>query len=245
MGLRLLCVIAHPDDECFAFGGALAIAAEQGVEIYVICMTDGQAASYRGTATTAAELGQMRRAEFAASCDVLGVTRHEVWDYQDGQMEFQNFSEVAGRLVKIMRDYKPQVVLTFSPDGAVNTHADHTTVSAITSAAYHWASWPKRYPELGPIHHAERLYLLSTSFFLEGRPSPMPAPWTVTLDVRHVMEKRHQAFRRHVTQAPLMEQTAATFKEFGTTEHYLLTATREPREALQQTSFFDGLQENE
>ena len=47
-----MCVTAHPDDECFAFGGALALAAEQGVETYVICFTDGQAASHRGDAAS-------------------------------------------------------------------------------------------------------------------------------------------------------------------------------------------------
>ena len=50
MGLRLLCITAHPDDECFAFGGALALAAGRGVEVSVICLTDGQAATHRGAA---------------------------------------------------------------------------------------------------------------------------------------------------------------------------------------------------
>ncbi len=237
----MMCVIAHPDDECFAFGGALALAADQGVEVYVICFTDGQAASYRGTSTSPDELGRMRREEFAASCDVLGVTRHELLDYQDARLEFTDFSKAAGRLVAKMRDYKPHVVLTFAPDGAVNTHPDHTMVSAFTSAAYHWAASEKRYPELGPIHHAERLFLLTTSFFLEGRPAPMPAPWTVTLDVRGVMERRHKAFCQHVSQKPLMEQTEAIFKRLGQTEHYLLAATRDPQPAWPQTSFFEGL----
>jgi hypothetical protein len=61
--LKLLCVTAHPDDECFGFGGALMLAAERGIETSVLCFTDGQAATNRGTATTHAELGQMRRAE--------------------------------------------------------------------------------------------------------------------------------------------------------------------------------------
>ena len=41
-------MVAHPDDECYAFGGALALAADRGVETYVICLTDGQAATNRG-----------------------------------------------------------------------------------------------------------------------------------------------------------------------------------------------------
>jgi len=238
-----MCVTAHPDDECFAFGGALALTAEQGVETYVICFTAGQAASHRGDAASPEELGRMRRAEFEASCKVLGVSRYEVLDYQDGQLEFAGFSHAAGRLVEKMRAYKPHVVLTFSSDGAVNTHADHTMVSAFTCAAYHWAASPKRYPELGEIHHAERLYLLTTSFFMEGRPAPMPAPWTVTLDIQHLMERKQEAFRQHASQRPLMEQTKGMFAQFGQAEHYLLAAVREPQPAEQQTSFFDGLKD--
>jgi LmbE family N-acetylglucosaminyl deacetylase len=237
----MLCVVAHPDDECFAFGGALSLAAEQGVEVHVICFTDGQAASHRGNASSPEELGRMRREEFAASCKVLGVSRWESLGYKDGQLEFAAFSKAAGLLVEKMRSFQPQVVLTFGPDGAVNTHPDHTMVSAFTCAAYHWAASPKRYPELGAVHHAERLYLLTTSFFMEGRPAPMPAPWTAELDIRHLMERKQEAFRQHVSQAPLMEQTKEMFAQHGQAEHYLLAATREPQPQRLQTSFFDGL----
>ncbi len=220
----------------------MALAAEQGVETYVICLTDGQAASHRGLAASPEELGRIRRAEFAASCKVLGVTHYEFLDYHDGQLEFADFSKAAGRLVAKMRAYKPHVVLTFSSDGAVNTHADHTMVSAFTCAAYHWAASPKRFPEHGPIHHADRLYLLTTTFFMEGRPAPMPAPWSVQLDIRHLMERKQQAFAQHTSQAPLMEQTKAMFAQFGQAEHYLLAAVREPQPARLTTSFFEGLQ---
>ncbi len=240
MGLKLLCVVAHPDDECFAFGGALALAARDGIETHVVCLTDGQAASNRGTATSPEQLGHMRRAEFAASCKVLGVHAHESWGMQDGQLEHADFSAVARRLVATMRALKPDVVLTFGPDGAVNTHPDHTMVSAFASAAFHWAAAAKRFPDVGPIHTAQRLFLLTTSFFMEGRPAPLPAPWTVTLDIRSVMAQKYEAFRCHTTQAPLVEQTRDMFERIGQYEHYLLAATPEPRPAEPMTSLFHG-----
>ena len=241
MGLKLLCIVAHPDDECFAFGGALALAAQAGHETSVVCLTDGQAASNRGSASDGAELGKMRREEFAASCAVLGVTHHELMDYSDGQLEHVVFAEAAGRLVARIRAFQPDVVVTFAPDGAANTHPDHTMVSLLTAAAYHWAASAKRYPQAGPVHHAERLFLLATGFFLPERPAPMPPPWTATLDVRQVMEQRHDAFRQHKSQAPLMEKTEALFKQFGETEHYILIAQREPGPATQMTDLFAGL----
>ena len=241
MGLKLLCVVAHPDDECFAFGGALLLAAEQGVETQVICLTDGQAASNRGDSKSAAELGRMRAAEFAASCEVLRVSHHELWDYQDGKLEFADFSATAGRLVAKMREFKPDVVLTFGSDGAVNTHPDHSMVSAFTTAAFHWAASAKRYPELGPIHIGQRLFVLATSFLMEGRPAPLPSPWTVTLDVRSVMARKHEAFCQHASQAPLMEQTKTLFEKYGQTEHYLLAASPEMGPARQVASLFEGM----
>ena len=137
---KLLCVTAHPDDGCFGFGGALMLAAEAGFETSVVCFTDGQAATNRGASTSPEELGRMRRAEFAASCSILAVTHYELLDYQDGQLEFADFSETAAKLVERIRSYRPQIVLTFGSDGGMNTHADHTMVSAFTTAAFHWAA---------------------------------------------------------------------------------------------------------
>jgi LmbE family N-acetylglucosaminyl deacetylase len=239
----MMVVAAHPDDECFAFGGALALAAAKGVETYVICLTDGQAAKNRGDAESAAALGRMRRAEFEASCRVLGVTQQEVLDYHDAQLEFLDFSQAAGRLVERMRRFQPQVVITFGMDGGLNTHPDHVMVSALTTAAFHWSGQTKRYPDAGPVYPPQRLYHLSTNFFIPGRPAPKPIPWTLTLDVSSVREQKNEAFRQHASQAPLMEQTKDMFKQYGAQEFYTLMADSEPQAARQESYFFEGLAE--
>jgi LmbE family N-acetylglucosaminyl deacetylase len=241
VSLRLLCVVAHPDDECFAFGGALALAAERGVETSVICLTDGQAATHRGTAASARELGEMRRAEFAASCRILGVAHYELLNYQDAQLEFASLSEVAGKLVARIRSFRPQVVLTFGSDGSLNTHPDHTVVSAATSAAFHWSGSPKRYPELGEPYQPQRLYHQTTSYFLPGRRSPLSAPWTVTLDISSVLARKQEAFHAHASQSPLIEQTKPVFEEHGNEEHYTLVASPVPQPARQSTDLFEGV----
>jgi LmbE family N-acetylglucosaminyl deacetylase len=239
--LRLMCVVAHPDDECFGFGGALALAANGGAETCVICMTDGQAATHRGTAASNEDLGSMRRQEFAASCAVLGVTHQELLEYQDGRLEFASFPEAAGKLVERMRRFRPDVVLTFGGDGGMNTHPDHTMVSAFTTAAFHWAASPKRYPELGPVHAGKRLFYLTTDFFLPDRHPPLPAPWTVTLDIRTVQARKFEAFKAHTSQRPLMEKFQALFEKHGCVERYTLAAVPQPMAAVHTTGLSAGL----
>ncbi len=236
-----MCVVAHPDDECFGFGGALALAAERGVETYVICLTDGRAASNRGDAASGEALGKMRRDEFRGSCEVLGVSQHELMDYHDGRLEFVEIPIAAGRLVERMRRFKPDVVITFGGDGGQNTHADHMMASMLTTAAFHWAAQAKRYPDAGEIHKAKRLYYLSANFHMPGRPPAMTIPWTVTLDIRSVRARKNEAFRQHVSQAPLMEKTKAMFEQYGAEEFYTLIATAEPQAARQGTDLFEGL----
>jgi LmbE family N-acetylglucosaminyl deacetylase len=241
LGLKLLCVVAHPDDECFAFGGALALAADRGVEVTLVCLTEGTAGSYRGEAQTPAELGQLRREELAKSCRILGIKHWELLGYQDGELEQADFSALAGELVERIRALRPDVVLTFGMDGAPNTHPDHTIVSAATTAAVHWAASPKRYKDLGPVYVTPRLYHQTQNFFLEGRPQPLPAPWTLTLDIRAVFQRKIDAFRAHTTQAPLLAQVLPVFEEHGQQEFYTLMATPEARAAVQATDMFEGL----
>ena len=237
----MMLVVAHPDDECFAFGGALALAADSGVETYVICLTDGQAATHRGEAASVQELGAMRRAEFAESCRILGVTHHELLDYPDGRLEFVDFPRAAGRLVERMRRFKPDVVVTFGSDGGPNTHADHMIASMLTTAAFHWAGRPQRYPGLAEPFQPRRLFTQTSNFFLPDRQPPLISPWTVALDIRSVQERKAEAFRAHASQAPLMEKTKALFEEHGGEELYTLLATDKPQAARLMTDLFEGL----
>ncbi len=241
MGQRLMCVVAHPDDECFAFGGALALASARGIQTYVVCLTDGQAATNRGVASSGDELAEVRQQEFAASCKVLGVTHHELLGYQDGQLESVEFAKAVGLLVARMRKFCPDVVVTFGGDGGMNAHADHMLVSAFTTTAFHWSGQPRRFPEFGASHQPKRLFYVTTNIFLPDRLPPKPMPWSVELDVRNVKERKTEAFRQHVSQAPLMERTRTFFEEHGATEFYALAAAIEPQQGRMMTDLFEAL----
>lgn len=241
MSLRLLCVVAHPDDECFAFGGALALASKADVETHVVCFTDGQAATHRGSAPTAEQLGAMRREEFVRSCAVLGVHGHDLLPYADAQLEFHSLRELGACLVERIRRFRPHVVITFGGEGALNSHPDHTTVSAATTAAFHWAGNEKRFPEMGPTWRAQRLFYVTTDYFLPDRPPPLVAPWTCVLDIRSVQQVKQKAFEQHTSQAPLMDRTRAMFEQHGAQERYVLAYTTEPQPAMQTTDLFAGV----
>ena len=244
MPLRLLCVCAHPDDECFAFGGALALYASRGVETSVLCLTDGQAATNRGAASSGKELGQMRRAEFEASCKVLGATNYQLLDHQDGQLEFATLSSLGGELVAHMRRLRPHVVITFGGEGALNTHPDHTAVSAATTAAFHWSGSPKRYVLIGDLWQPQRLFYLTTNFFLPDRRAPLPSPWTHVLDISSVFDKKKAAFAEHKSQAPLMQMATPLFDKHGPEERYTLAAAIVPQPARQSHDLFEGVADN-
>lgn len=236
-----MCVVAHPDDECFGFGGALALAANRGIETFVLCLTDGQAATHRGSAESGSELGDTRRREFAASCEVLGVTQHEVLGYQDGELLHVSTVEVTEHLVRRIRQFRPDVVITFGGDGGMNVHSDHMMASFWATTAFHWSGRSKHFPESGVAFQPDRLYHLTTSSFLPDRQPPVPSPWTAALDIESVRERKSEAFRQHRSQAPLMEKTKAFFDEFGDKEFYTLVATTEPSPARQLTDLFEGL----
>jgi LmbE family N-acetylglucosaminyl deacetylase len=71
----------------------------------------------------------------------------------------------------------------------------------------------------------------------------MTMPWTVTLDIRSVRERKTEAFRQHVSQAPLMERTKEFFERYGAEEFYALVAAPDPQPARQETDLFAGLAE--
>jgi len=243
MSLRLFCVFAHPDDECFAFGGALALAADRGVEISALCFTRGTAGSYRGGAKSDEELGRMRAEEFAASCKILGIAHHELLDFQDGKLEQSPIATLVEPILQRMRSFQPHVVVTFGMDGAANTHADHTCVSAATTAAFHWSGREKRFPALGAPFQPQRLFHQTTDFFLPGRQRPLPLPWTLKLDITSVFDRKTAAFLAHTSQAPLADSVIPLFKKHGGYELYTLMANPKPHAATQSTDMFEGVTE--
>jgi LmbE family N-acetylglucosaminyl deacetylase len=244
--LRLLCITAHPDDESGAFGGALLMAHREGAETSILCLTDGQAAHYRGGVEDDAELGRQRRAELAAACEILNVTRHEVLHYPDGELPHQDFYKLTADIAARVRRLRPQVILTFGGDGSVNLHRDHTMVSAATTAAFHWAGRPEFFPEQELTPYApQKLYYASTPFIaVRGRPelagSPT-VPYSLTLTLGDLAGRKMEAFAKHSSQAGVMERVKDFSEQHRETERYLLAAARGRISVTDDAGLFAGV----
>lgn len=251
---RLLCVTAHPDDESGAFGGALLLAHQAGAETSVLCFTDGQAGHFRGDAASGDDLGRVRRAEMDAACKVLGVTRWEVLTFPDGELVQQSFQELAEVVVEYLRSWRPQVVLTFGGDGGVNLHRDHTMISAVTTAAFHWAGRAEMFPSQldtglrpwGP----QKLYFASTPFVsVRDRPelteSAATVPWSLTLELGALSERKLEAFGKHHTQQGVLRRVGEQVMEAMRVERYLLAAKRGQTSVTDDLEMFAGVVDDE
>lgn len=248
MVLRLLCVTAHPDDEAGGFGGALQLYRRRGVETYVLCLTEGQAATHRGTATSGPELAALRRTEFAAACALLQVSHSEVLAYPDGGLSQCDFHSVTGDLTRRIRQIRPQVIITFGTEGAITAHPDHSMVSLFTTMAFHWAGRTNRYPEqlekegLQP-HRTQKLYYATASFTLPDRQPVSLPPASASIDIAPYFDTKVAAFRKHTSQAPLFEMFENAVRQRGPKELFHLAAAITPRTMEHETDLFAGVVE--
>ncbi len=134
--LRLLAILAHPDDESLGIGGTLAKYASEGIETHLVCATRGEAGwfgepeDYPGPF----EFGQIREQELRHAADVLGISSLRFLDYCDGDLDRVPASRAIARIVGQIRDIRPDVVITFGPDGAYG-HPDHIAISQLTTTA--------------------------------------------------------------------------------------------------------------
>jgi LmbE family N-acetylglucosaminyl deacetylase len=245
--LRMMCVTAHPDDEAGNFGGCLQLYADRGVETCVICLTPGQAASHRGSARDDMELAALRRREFAAACAILKVTHGIVLDYPDGKLHRMEVYKVVSELVLNIREFRPQLVLTFGPEGGVTGHTDHSMASVFATLAFHWAGRSNRYPDqlsdrIRP-HRAQKLYQATADFTLPDRQPVTPSAATTVVEVGQYLETKLKAFKAHTTQSPLFSMFESRMRQYGGQERFHLAASMSLPSAQPETDLFAGIEE--
>jgi LmbE family N-acetylglucosaminyl deacetylase len=145
----LLAVLAHPDDESFGMGGTLALYARRGAAVHLITATRGEAGTvdprHLSEGISIAELRSEHELHCAA--EILGLAGVHILGYRDSGMPgspdnehpqalvAQPAEEVAGRIAEIIRQVRPQVVVTHDPIGGYR-HPDHIAVHDATVLAF-------------------------------------------------------------------------------------------------------------
>jgi len=169
---RLLGIFAHPDDEGL-MGGTILQYNTQGVESGLVCATRGEVGEISDPALATPEnLGQVREGEMRAAAEALGVRNLWFLDYRDSGMAGTadnnnprafmqvNAADVVGKLVGIIRQFRPQVMVTFDETGGYG-HPDHIAIYRHSTSAFHAAADAVQYPELGVAHSVAKLYYSS------------------------------------------------------------------------------------
>jgi LmbE family N-acetylglucosaminyl deacetylase len=133
---KLMAVLAHPDDESLGFGGTLARYSAEEVETCLVTATRGERGRFFSPErkTEPAEVGRVREAELRAAASVLGVREVFILGYPDGAVDQIDAAIAIAAIVRHIRRVRPQVVVTFGPDGAYG-HPDHVAISQFTTAA--------------------------------------------------------------------------------------------------------------
>jgi LmbE family N-acetylglucosaminyl deacetylase len=199
----MLFVLAHPDDESFMAAGTIAKYAESGVRVGLVCGTRGERGATADLCSID-ELPRVREAELREATRILGVQDLYLLPYQDQHLMAAPVNDIRRHLIKVIRALKPNLVITFDPNGA-NQHTDHVAISRFTADAVSAAADHRWFPEIGPAHNIERLlwqseipvYGLSQTPDLATRPGV-----DFVIDTAPWWRKKKEALQAHRTQLP-------------------------------------------
>ena len=170
-------VHAHPDDESSKGAASTAKYVAEGVDVHVVTCTGGERGSvlnpnfeHAGITDNPEMIASIRRDEMDKAREILGVTQDWLGFVDSGWPEgnplpplppgcfaLLSVEEAARPLVRLIRDFKPQVVTTYDETGGY-PHPDHIMCHKITVEAFHAAGDPNRYPEEGEPWQPAKLY---------------------------------------------------------------------------------------
>jgi LmbE family N-acetylglucosaminyl deacetylase len=176
----MLVVMAHPDDETFGLGGTLALYAKRGVKVHLICATRGEMGTVAPEFMEGySSIADLRVDELLCAAEQLGLEQVSFLDYRDSGMAGTEdnehpralaqapVDEVVATLVGYIRRLRPQVVITFDPEGGYG-HPDHIAVNRATVKAYDAAADPQLFPEAGSAFQPQKLYFSTFSVRFVG-----------------------------------------------------------------------------
>ncbi|WP_412028221.1 PIG-L deacetylase family protein [Deinococcus yunweiensis] len=198
--LTLLLIVPHPDDEVYGASGTLMRHLEAGQPCGLVTLTRGEAGRTLGLAESPEELARMREVELGAALEVIGLTTPEATaagsvfehhHFPDKYLKDQPFEELVEVAHRALTTYRPEILLTFPPNGS-NGHPDHVTTHRLAKAAW------DRLPE------GERPRLWYYASDIPPENEELLAQWlrpNTRHDVTPYLTRKLQAIACHRTQA--------------------------------------------
>jgi len=229
MEQRLLCVFAHPDDESYGPAGTIReIATRPKGRARLVIATRGEAGSIGlSKQYTRADLARVRQWEVMASARMLGAELR-VLGWPDGGVPGVDPDAAARTIAREIRLFRPQVILTFHPNG-ISGHADHKAITAFTVAAAGVAADPRVTLDALPAWTADRLFYYAVSASRGKKMESFRTVHTVpdaevsiTLDTSRHVAAQHLACLSHGTQLDFyrqLHQAEGGLDLFWSTEH--------------------------
>lgn len=154
-----MAILAHPDDESFGSAGTLAALTKAGAQVVLVCATRGEVGEISDPALATPEtLAVVREQELRCSARAIGAAPPVLLGYRDSGMAGTDDNqheeafagaapdEVTERLVQLVREHRPEVVMTFDPSGGYG-HPDHIAAHKAATRAYREAGNPDCFPE--------------------------------------------------------------------------------------------------
>jgi LmbE family N-acetylglucosaminyl deacetylase len=265
-----MAVFAHPDDEAFGTGGTLTKYAAEGNDVYLVTATRGEAGQIaEPDLATSANLPFVREQELRCACQIYGIQPPRFLDYQDGQLAIVNQGQAVGRLVRIIRELRPHVLVTFGLDG-IYGHYDHIAVYRWATIAAELAAdsgcFPEQLEDVCQPHQVSKVYFRAlpqtqvdamadedgapAAVMMDGVPFYFEArrddEITTVIDVGDYVEPKLRGIQCHATQIGRGNRFRDTPDEvmqenWFQLEHFVLahSAVGWPREL--ETDLFAGL----
>ena len=230
----LLAVLAHPDDETFRCGGTLALLSRRGVRVQVLTATRGEAGSCGDPPLCRPEeLSAVREQELRCACVALGIEPPCLLDFRDGALAEVDGEEAVEQIIAAIRDMRPQVLLTWPPDG-LSGHPDHAAVSRWTSPAFHRAAALGR-DAPAALYHLAVPCSVAQALGLTHLHAIPDEEVTLAVDVTAVWEQKLAAIRCHRTQtssSPILVAPEERQRMFLGREHFRRAAARDGHDLM-------------
>lgn len=204
MSRRILLIFAHPDDESFIAAGTTVRYGADGARVSLVCATLGQAGKMGDPPiTTREQLPAVRERELRDACDILGIDLVGLLGYEDRHLAEAPPDRIREQLVRAIRRERPDIVITFDPNGA-NGHPDHVAISRFATDAVAAAADPRCLANAGSAHRVPRL-VWTTPAAISWR-GEAPARLAehpgvdFLIDIRAWRERKVRALRAHRSQ---------------------------------------------